>query len=97
MTFTAINNSAQPHYASTELPPMATEPGRGGDFRRHSGANLPPVAAQTPSAPRGLVFAIEKFDVLESQRIAAMMNDLQEFSGAGSLGGEAWDGTSHDR
>ena len=97
LSFRAINNAAS-------LPPILLEPapptqelhakdlqstGRPGSRQSKSQLDLPGSCSDDPSL--GIpVFSMERLSFLESQRIGKVLNDLQDFSGIGTLGGVSW-------
>ncbi|CAM1503085.1 Fc.00g078610.m01.CDS01 [Cosmosporella sp. VM-42] len=98
MAFKAINNPSSLSTAPVEPLPSILEPQRESfpsterrDSTRTTSSQLELPGHYPDDPPMGIVeFSMDQFSFLESQRIGKILNDLQEFSGAGSFGGLSW-------
>lgn len=94
MSFKAMNTSMM-RSGSAESLPLSTENRRegGGGSSEHrkttqSGSMFMIPGLEPENTSAGLPdFSLDKLGVIESQRMGRILNDLEEFSGAGSLGG----------
>ncbi|KAK7420075.1 hypothetical protein QQX98_002937 [Neonectria punicea] len=101
MPFTAVNSSSMMRSGSSASPPLSMESRRegvsGGDHRfaprstvshNRSMLTLPGTEPETLSGeiPE---FSLDQLSLMESQRLGKMLTDLEEFSGAGTLG-DGW-------
>jgi hypothetical protein len=93
MSFKAMNTSMM-RSGSAESLPLSTENrrevGGGGEQRKttQSGSMFMIPGLEPENTSAGLPdFSLDKLGVIESLRMGRMLNDLEEFSSAGSLGG----------